>query len=99
MHGPYRIESEAWAYDLVISGQCLEHVENPFRLVAEMARVLKPGGLMLLTAPWQHPIHRYPLDCWRILPDGMRALLADAGLKPLDTYTIENDCWGIGKKP
>ena len=94
--GPYALPAEDGEYDVVISGQCLEHVERPFRLVAEMARALKPGGLMFLTAPWSQREHRYPIDCWRIMPDGMKALLADAGLTCLAAYTIENDCWGIG---
>jgi 2-polyprenyl-3-methyl-5-hydroxy-6-metoxy-1,4-benzoquinol methylase len=59
---------------VVISGQCLEHVRNPFRLVAEMARMLKPAGWIFLTAPTSWELHRCPLDYWRILPDGMDAL-------------------------
>jgi SAM-dependent methyltransferase len=95
---PYVLPMPADYFDVVISGQCLEHVPRPQKLVNEMARVLKPGGLMLLTAPWQWEIHRYPVDCWRILPDGMRVLLEDAGLKVIETYTREQDCWGIGLK-
>ena len=100
MLGPYRIHPKGELYDLVVSGQCLEHVENPFRLVAEIARVLKPGGLAILAAPWRHDhIHNHPVDCWRILPDGMKSLLAEAGLATLRTYTVRNDTWGIAEKP
>lgn len=99
MLSPYQIQTEGDSFDVVISGQCLEHVERPWVLVPEMARMLKPEGFLILTAPWQWTIHRYPLDCWRILPDGMKVLLRDAHLKVLDTYVIENDCWGIGQKP
>jgi hypothetical protein len=95
---PYRIREEDGLYDAVISGQCLEHVQAPWMLVREMARMLKPGGLLLITAPWNFPIHRYPLDCWRILPDGMNSLMADAGLEAVAAHVIESDCWGIGKK-
>lgn len=63
------------SFDAVISGQCFEHVDDlhtPFR---EMGRVLKSGGLACVIAPWNWSIHRYPKDCWRILPDGMQFLL------------------------
>jgi len=96
---PYTLPFDDASFDLVISGQVLEHVEEPARLVREMGRVLRPGGMVILTAPWRWEIHRYPLDCWRILPDGMAALLRTAGLDILETYIVERDCWGIGRKP
>ncbi len=109
MLGPYRIQDTPDDYDLIISGQCLEHVENPFRLVAEMARILKPGGFMFLAVPWFQNHHPYPLDCWRIFPDGMRALIVSAGLICLQAYACDldnhhnytgpRDCYGIASKP
>lgn len=37
--------------DLVISSECIEHTPNPRRALAEMARVMKPGGLIVVTSP------------------------------------------------
>ena len=96
--GEYRIRQEAGLYDVVISGQCLEHVRHPWLLAAEMARMLKPGGWALWTAPWIWHYHPHPIDCWRILPDGMKALMESAGLTCLRAYRVEKDCWGIGRK-
>lgn len=96
---PYRIQDVGESFDVVISGQCLEHVELPHLLVCEMARMLRPGGWLLVTAPWQWHYHPHPLDCWRILPDGMAALFRLAGLEIVKTYRNETDCWGIGRKP
>lgn len=85
-------------YDAVISGQCLEHTKRPWLMVKEMARVLKPGGLCILIAPWQWCIHRFPLDCWRILPDGMQVLCEDAGLV-VDKCDVSNfDCYALAYK-
>lgn len=34
--------------DVVVAGQCLEHVPEPYKVVAECCRVLRPGGTLLL---------------------------------------------------
>ncbi|MGJ8668066.1 MAG: class I SAM-dependent methyltransferase [Oceanococcus sp.] len=74
-------------FDVVVSGQALEHVEFVWQTVTEVARVLKPGGLCCLIAPSAGPEHRYPVDCWRIYPDGMRALAKFAKLETVDVYS------------
>lgn len=74
-------------FDVVVSGQALEHVEFVWLTVKEVARVLKGGGLCCLIAPSAGPEHRYPVDCWRIYPDGMRALAKYAGLEVVDVYS------------
>jgi len=94
-------------FDVVVSGQCLEHTFHPWRAVNEIGRVVKHGGFVCLIAPWQWPIHRYPVDCFRILPDGMANMMKDAGLEVLScTHStagtsfspVENDCYGVGRK-
>ncbi len=66
-------------FDVVLSGSVMEHVERPWLWVPELARVLKPGGWLCLVTHWCFPLHRYPVDCWRILPDGMQVLFDDTG--------------------
>lgn len=39
------------AFDLVTCSEVLEHIRNPQRALAEMHRVLKPNGLLLLSTP------------------------------------------------
>lgn len=73
-------------FGAVISGQCFEHVENPFTLIKECARVLKPGGYFIGVAPFVFYEHRYPVDCWRILPDGWVSLFKSCRLEPVHTY-------------
>ncbi len=53
----------------------LEHVEYPRRAVAEMHRILHPGGFLLLSSVLDFPIHDHPHDYWRFTPDGLRSLL------------------------
>ena len=79
---PYRWDDvEAGAFDVVVSGQAFEHVEFPWVTIGEIERVLAPGGLVCLIVPSRGPEHRYPVDCWRYHPDGLRALAAWAGLQ------------------
>lgn len=79
MQGPYLLPFEDNSIDLVVSGQTLEHIKNPFRSVAEMFRVLKPGGYIALIAPSAGPKHDNP-DCWRIMDDGFKAIAEEVGI-------------------
>jgi len=73
--------------DIFISGQVLEHVEFFWLTMLEISRVLKPGGLACIIVPSGGYEHRFPLDCWRFYPDGMRVLANFARLNTLDVYT------------
>lgn len=100
----YRWPLEPDSLDLVISGQCLEHVPEPWTWMDEVYRVVKPGGLCVVIAPSGGPCHRFPVDCWRIMPDGMAHLLARSGFEVLEAdFDYQkpehwNDCWGVGRK-
>lgn len=63
------------SFDLILCTQVLEHVQNPGRVIDECHRVLKPGGVLIATAPSMYPQHGYPADNWRFMPDGFRYLL------------------------
>ncbi len=62
-------------FDMVLCTQVLEHCDRPQRIVDECYRVLKPGGTLIVTAPSIYPVHGYPADNWRFMPDGFRYLL------------------------
>jgi len=88
--------------DLVLCGQVLEHSRNPWRIVCEIGRILRSGGYAFVVAPRRFHTHRYPLDCFRILEDGMRALLEQGGMEVVEAYEAPMrcgvDCWGVGRK-
>lgn len=89
------------SFDVVISGQTLEHAEHPWILAREMGRVLKPGGIVCWIAPWRFHVHKdelCPYDRWRILDDGMKVLLKEAGLDVIDCWMHADDTVGIGEK-
>ncbi len=110
LEAPYTYPFPDDTFDAVLCSNVMEHCKNPFNLVEECARVLKPGGVFLVCVPSVFPIHRYPVDCWRILPDGMEALFEHAGLRTIKTYETRAQkrkrpgmdskkfCWGVAIK-
>ena len=76
--------SNAW--DVVLDFEALECYENPFKAVSELYRILKPGGVLLLTSPFNYTWFGYgstpeslkkrnPVkDYWRITKDGLELL-------------------------
>jgi len=53
----------------------LEHVEYCHQAVFEMHRILKPGGLCVISSVMAFPIHEFPYDYWRFTPSGFESLL------------------------
>ena len=76
--------------DVVLSTQVLEHVDDPSVYLAEAFRVLKPGGLLLLSTHgiwWYHP---HPQDLWRWTGPGLDRLLRRSDFDPLEQNGIMN---------
>ncbi len=67
-------------FDIVVSGQVIEHVRKVWRWIKELARVCKKGGQIVTVNPVNWPYHEAPVDCWRVYPEGMQSLYDEAGL-------------------
>jgi SAM-dependent methyltransferase len=76
-----RLPPAATAYDLVLSTQVLEHVQDPLGYLRECNRVLIPGGHLLLTTHGLFEDHACPHDFWRWTAFGLQRLVEDAGLE------------------
>jgi len=80
---PYTFPIEDEAYDIVLSGQVIEHVSKPWLWLKELKRVTKTNGTIITINPVSWPYHEAPIDCWRIFPSGIEALADETGLEIL----------------
>src|SRR5207237_559742 len=54
LNNPIEIESES--FDVIISTEVIEHLENPRAVFREFYRLLRPGGTLVLSTPNQESI-------------------------------------------
>ncbi len=79
----YRFPIESETYDVVLSGQVIEHVRKTWVWIKGVARVCKTSGTVITINPVSWPYHEAPIDCWRAFPEGMKALYEEAELEVL----------------
>lgn len=87
LHLPFQDNS----FDGVLLTEVLEHCEDPREGVREAYRVLKPGGLALVTSPFLWPWHGVEgeyRDFWRFTHEGWQLLLS-----PFSDVQISECCW------
>jgi SAM-dependent methyltransferase len=73
------------SYDYVVSTSMLEHTPHPWKVVEEVFKVLRPGGIFYLSAPWMFPLHGEPHDYWRFSRPCLQGLVRDAGFIEIES--------------
>ena len=88
-HDLSQIEDDS--FDVILCSEVLEHLHTPQKALDEFRRVLKPGGLILLTTRFIFPLHDVPGDYFRFTKYGLKHLLRDFEIEELqeETNTIE----------
>src|SRR4051794_35790894 len=75
------------SYDSAICIEVLEHLPEPGRAIATMQRVLKPGGVAVISVPHLSRLHDLPYDYFRFTEFGLRYLLDKGGLEVVQIET------------
>jgi len=83
-------------FDTVLCNAVLEHVQAPAPVMREMARVLQPGGYMVVAIPFLQPFHPLPGDFRRLTREGMRSLGLDSGLEVVEIRPVHSIAQTLG---
>jgi SAM-dependent methyltransferase len=75
------------SYDSAICIEVLEHLPEPGQAVATIQRILKPGGIVVISVPHLSRLHDLPHDYFRFTEYGLRYLLEQAGLEVVSIQT------------
>jgi SAM-dependent methyltransferase len=88
------------AFDAVISTEMLEHAEDWRGAINAMKSVLRPGGILLLTARGPgFPLHGYPHDWHRFTVQDFRRMFADFEICILKEDPQYPGVLFLGRKP
>lgn len=71
-------------FDSVIANEVFEHVFSPSDFLSEIYRVLKPGGILLITVPFVWDEHEQPHDFARYTSFGLQHLLEKSGFEIIE---------------
>jgi SAM-dependent methyltransferase len=71
------------AFDTVILSSVLEHIPVPEELCREIARVLSPGGKLLMDVPFYYRLHEKPHDYYRYTEFALRRFMDRSGMQLL----------------
>ena len=86
------------SFDHVLCSEVLEHVPAAEPFLAELHRVLRPGGSLVLTIPWSARTHHLPHDYRRLTRNGLTLLVEAAGFSLLGIEERGNDVTVVANK-
>lgn len=79
------------SFDSAVANEVFEHVFNPDQFLREVGRVLRPGGMLLMTIPFVWDEHEQPYDYARYSSFGIRSLLQQHGFEVLEQRKTMDD--------
>ncbi|HLD32525.1 MAG TPA: class I SAM-dependent methyltransferase [Candidatus Peribacteraceae bacterium] len=82
-------------FGVVLCTEVLEHLHTPSQAIAEFNRILKPGGLLLLSTRFIFPIHDAPGDYYRFTKYGLQYLLREFAIEELKSETSTGETLAV----
>lgn len=76
-------------FDLVVCTEVLEHVNDPFAAVKELHRLVRNGGTVAVSTPFNFRLHNPLPDNWRFTIHGLRILFKD--FKTVEVQPLEDE--------
>lgn len=68
-------------FDIALLIQVLEHVDEPDKVIKEAARVLKQGGILIISVPFFYPLHDIPYDFGRYTATALKSFINETSLR------------------
>jgi SAM-dependent methyltransferase len=93
-----RLPFDDASFDTVVCTQVLEHAAKPWILFAEMTRILRADGVLILTIPFSYRLHSEPYDFYRYTHHGLRALAEQNELEVVKLFPRGGFWTVIGQK-
>lgn len=84
------------SFDSALCNAVLEHVVDAESAIAELARVVRPDGFVVVTVPFLQPYHACPGDYRRYTADGLAQLGRNAGLLLVDLLPVHSIAQTLG---
>lgn len=96
---PYS-EDHVGQFDVVISGQTMEHVDKPWIWIHDVAALAKQGGLIFIIVPNSFHYHGegHYRDYWRVWPEGLEVIFKEADLEVQYCRRVGMDTFGLAIK-
>jgi SAM-dependent methyltransferase len=86
-------------FDFVICQAVLEHVKDPISATKNLANVISKNGFLFLHSHGpRFKEHRYPIDCYRFMRDGVMALMEFSELKLVDILYTDSHWFTLSRK-
>ena len=77
------------SFDTILCTEVIEHIDDPFKVLNEIYRVLKPNGILILTAPFSFPVHDKK-DYWRFSTQGLKEIFHKSGFHDEKIVPVNN---------